>query len=84
MPEKMSYRNQDIQVRKRRDGGEELRINDKPIDVKPDPTYPDWLRSDYAFQPAPTLEELGRIIVDTQRSLAEPLLEGITPEKEGE
>lgn len=78
------YRGSDIEVRRRRDGKPELRINNRVIDVQPDPDNPELLRSEYAFHPAATLEELGQRIIDAQMALTEPLLEGIRPEEEGE
>ena len=82
MPDHMRYRNNDIEVRDKDDGDEELLINDTPVEVQPDPARPGMLHSVYAFHPAATLMELGQHIVDAQRSLTEPMLPGLQPEEE--
>lgn len=91
------YRNNGIQVRTKEDGSEELRINGTVIEVTFDPSphgevphgepgHPTsahgGYRSRYAFMHAPTLPELGQLIVDAQQSLTEPELPGLVPEKE--
>ena len=75
------YRGSAIEVRRRRDGSQELRINNQVIDVAPDPDIPGMLRSAYAYNPAATLEALGQLIVDTQMALTEPQLEGLRSEE---
>ncbi len=76
------FRGSTIEVRRQRDGKPELRINDRVMDVYPDPDIPGMLRSEYAYYPAATVEELGQHIIDTQMALTEPLLDGIRPEAE--
>ena len=77
------YRGCAIEVRRRRDGSQELRINNQVIDVAPDPDIPGMLRSEYAYNPAETLEALGQLIIDTQMALTEPQLEGLRSEEVG-
>ena len=77
-----NYGNHTIEVRDRPDGSEELRINNQVIDVRPDPSMPGMLRSRYAFSPAPTLLDLGRLVVDAQLALETPQLESMKPDWE--
>jgi hypothetical protein len=76
------YRGNAIQVEERDDDGEELRINDRAIEAVPDPAIPGMWRSRYAFSPAPTLLELGRLVVDAQLALTTPQLDAIQAEEE--
>jgi hypothetical protein len=82
MADNEQYHNNTIQVRKRADGSEELLINNKLIDVSPDRSMPGMLRSEYSFLPAPTLLELGRLVVDAQRALVNPKLDTLKPEED--
>jgi hypothetical protein len=71
------YRNNRIEVRERDDGSEELLINDEVVEAAPDPSVPGMLSSRYSFSPAPTLQELGQLIVDAQLALTEPKLKSL-------
>ncbi len=72
---KIRYKNNTIDVRAA-DGKQHLYINGKMIDVEEFEDEPNPYRSEYAYLPAATLEELGHTIIEQQEGLETATLPG--------